>query len=52
MIFNSCSHGGILPNIVREVQNAFAGKKKIYAVIGGVPYDEAFWTGYPWGSCG
>ena len=33
VIFNSCSHGGIA-NIVREVQNAFAGKK-IYAVIGG-----------------
>ena len=33
MIFNSCSHGGIV-NIVREVQMALGGQK-VYAVVGG-----------------
>ena len=33
VIFNSCSHGGIV-NIVREVQMALGGQK-VYAVVGG-----------------
>lgn len=33
VIFNCCSHGGAV-NIIREIQNAFPGKK-VYALIGG-----------------
>ena len=34
VLFNSCSHGGV-QNIVREVQEAFPGKK-VYAYLGGL----------------
>ena len=34
VVFNSCSHGGV-QNIVREVQDAFPGRK-VYAYLGGL----------------
>ena len=43
VIFNSCSHGGIV-NIVREVQMALGGQK-VYAVVGGFHMMKLFGHG-------